>query len=57
MTIKIFYGDKENDITPANDFNKMADLDNGKSRHNLAPLASLTISSAKLSKSIVIKRV
>jgi len=32
MTVRIFSGDKENDITPANDYNKMANLDNDKSR-------------------------
>lgn len=42
--------------TPANDFTKVADVHNGKSQSDLALPLSLTSSSAKLSKSKVIKK-
>ena len=43
-------------MTPANDFTKVADVNNGEFRSDLALPLSLTSSSARLSKSKVIKK-
>ena len=52
----IFSDYKENDVTSANGFAKLAKIDKGKSPSDLALPLSLTDSSAKLSKSKVIKK-